>query len=736
MKKKLLLLCAFMASIGGAWAQTNLASGKSVVIDNTTSGNTYTDAQKLLVTDGVINFGSEDASVNLMLTNGSDKNKADWFYIDLGESQDIASVSISWTNCRPNTYKIYVSSTQPTSGNYGTEAYSQTADVAAQATTAHVFATTQTGQYVAFVPGETAVNGWGCIMSEFQVLKYETPVLTTLALSASVPLIATGGVSELTLSKLDQFGASIDATVNYSVSPAGAGEVADGKFTASASATGQVTITATAGEKSASTSVYVYNNTTTPVPDDASGADITSVYTGGDASYWAPQGYGQGSEQADFDLTAEKKARLGYNLGSMQRAHEGSMETIDFGENKTLGAHVFATKSGELKVRLEQATVGSDDNKTTSTKSFALDAGWNDVQIALSDLDDASKAMIIVFQMEPKAVDNAILVRQIYLSKAEASDPTGVIVTDGVAKVTGTVATAEDAAKIAAADAMLIDLTGVTAISQTFTPKHKNAIIRVDAGDDATLPAKYSALSSMKNLVHGTTYFKPYAQLEFTDENGEPFWNGEGTTVTFLSTGTPGWKITRSLEASTYVSVCLPAAVATLPENVKVYLPTEASATSITFTEQTDVTSLQANKPYILYATAATTLEVSGTGDFYPHGNGTSSFEEAIASTSYKFVGTLAEVSADGTQYALHENEIHKFGNGAKIGSFRAYFTGLTGPAAAIFRGGDGTTGVGSIEADGTVRVMDGAIYNLAGQRVQNPTRGLYIVNGKKVIIK
>ena len=28
------------------------------------------------------------------------------------------------------------------------------------------------------------------------------------------------------------------------------------------------------------------------------------------------------------------------------------------------------------------------------------------------------------------------------------------------------------------------------------------------------------------------------------------------------------------------------------------------------------------------------------------------------------------------------------------------------------------------------------SVYNLSGQRVANPTKGLYIVNGKKVIIK
>ena len=30
----------------------------------------------------------------------------------------------------------------------------------------------------------------------------------------------------------------------------------------------------------------------------------------------------------------------------------------------------------------------------------------------------------------------------------------------------------------------------------------------------------------------------------------------------------------------------------------------------------------------------------------------------------------------------------------------------------------------------------DKVVYNLAGQRVAQPTKGLYIVNGKKVIIK
>lgn len=49
---------------------------------------------------------------------------------------------------------------------------------------------------------------------------------------------------------------------------------------------------------------------------------------------------------------------------------------------------------------------------------------------------------------------------------------------------------------------------------------------------------------------------------------------------------------------------------------------------------------------------------------------------------------------------------------------------------------GDDTTGINQIENVQPATVQDGAIYNLNGQRVMNPAKGLYIVNGKKVIIK
>ena len=48
---------------------------------------------------------------------------------------------------------------------------------------------------------------------------------------------------------------------------------------------------------------------------------------------------------------------------------------------------------------------------------------------------------------------------------------------------------------------------------------------------------------------------------------------------------------------------------------------------------------------------------------------------------------------------------------------------------------GDGATGINSIE-NGKLTIDNSEIYNLAGQRVAQPTKGLFIKNGKKILVK
>lgn len=58
--------------------------------------------------------------------------------------------------------------------------------------------------------------------------------------------------------------------------------------------------------------------------------------------------------------------------------------------------------------------------------------------------------------------------------------------------------------------------------------------------------------------------------------------------------------------------------------------------------------------------------------------------------------------------------------------------TGDSARVLMVFDDGQ-TTSIDNIQGR---KVEDGIYYNLSGQRVQNPTKGLYVLNGKKVIIK
>ena len=46
------------------------------------------------------------------------------------------------------------------------------------------------------------------------------------------------------------------------------------------------------------------------------------------------------------------------------------------------------------------------------------------------------------------------------------------------------------------------------------------------------------------------------------------------------------------------------------------------------------------------------------------------------------------------------------------------------------------TDGIDKVKTDAAEKVKDDVWYNLAGQRVSRPTNGLYICNGRKVVVR
>ncbi len=106
--------------------------------------------------------------------------------------------------------------------------------------------------------------------------------------------------------------------------------------------------------------------------------------------------------------------------------------------------------------------------------------------------------------------------------------------------------------------------------------------------------------------------------------------------------------------------------------------------------------------------------------------------------STFTLAGTYSSVDLkDSEAYFVSNDKFYHKAAGVALTAtpFRAYIeqTGAT-PARLLFNLEDETTGI--VEVRGQKENARDEYFNLAGQRVAQPTRGLYIVNGKKIVIK
>ena len=105
-------------------------------------------------------------------------------------------------------------------------------------------------------------------------------------------------------------------------------------------------------------------------------------------------------------------------------------------------------------------------------------------------------------------------------------------------------------------------------------------------------------------------------------------------------------------------------------------------------------------------------------------------------------LGTTTSITNPGNAYVLNKKSagigFYKLSSGGTIGANKAYLIypdPQAGPGnTREFFGFEEATGLKAI--DNGQLTIDNVVYDLQGRRVQNPTKGLYIVNGKKVVIK
>lgn len=99
--------------------------------------------------------------------------------------------------------------------------------------------------------------------------------------------------------------------------------------------------------------------------------------------------------------------------------------------------------------------------------------------------------------------------------------------------------------------------------------------------------------------------------------------------------------------------------------------------------------------------------------------------------------GTTVIGGSSRYDYVLKDGEFRRAAEGT-VDKGKAYLhlESLPSNAAALTISIEGTTGISEVQDSGFKVHGSEAFYNLSGQRVAQPAKGLYIVNGRKVIIK
>ena len=155
---------------------------------------------------------------------------------------------------------------------------------------------------------------------------------------------------------------------------------------------------------------------------------------------------------------------------------------------------------------------------------------------------------------------------------------------------------------------------------------------------------------------------------------------------------------------------------------------TDANNVTVNFTKNDG--SIKANTPVLIKATVASNSQTfEGVQVVAPT-------DAKVSGNFFDFVGLYAPIEAIPTgDYFIGNGALYKSEGATSIKAFRAYLKAKEGAEARIisFAINDKATAIEGIEIEGA---NDGKIYNLKGQEVKNPQKGVYIQNGKTIIIK
>ena len=229
----------------------------------------------------------------------------------------------------------------------------------------------------------------------------------------------------------------------------------------------------------------------------------------------------------------------------------------------------------------------------------------------------------------------------------------------------------------------------------------------------------------MGGVMHVDVTFAP--ALNIDGQSAVVVENAGLHNVTLSRTFPAGWS-----------TICLPFATSTamFGTDVKAQAFESADDNGLNFEE---VTKLDANKPYLIYFPSETTTPVYLSADVK------TTTPVSVTFGDFTFCGSYeASISMAGKYGVADQGDVQKLmlgGEGSTLKATRAYFTKSGDQPAMININLDGNaTGIANIEQN-QADIYD--VYNLQGQLIRkNATslnglaEGIYIVNGKKVMVK
>ena len=179
-----------------------------------------------------------------------------------------------------------------------------------------------------------------------------------------------------------------------------------------------------------------------------------------------------------------------------------------------------------------------------------------------------------------------------------------------------------------------------------------------------------------------------------------------------------------TVPAAGYMTACYPSNIDFAGTGVKAYIVSEIGTS---YVELEEIESAPALTPVILEASEGF-YKLNYTASPAAVGINLLQVSDGTATTDDSY--SIYALAAKGEPAVVGFYKVQK---NVKVPAGKCYLNAAI-DAPEFLGFGDDATGINVVKGEGFM--VNGEIYNLAGQRVAQPTKGLYIMNGKKVILK